>query len=201
MDDVAISELLASRGFEGESAERALAGLYRDGLTRPGKKRIAKAKIEAVDRALGAAFVRHCPDPVCRPPPGEEREPILVNAEHCESCRGSDNRRAVERMLAAMRRAGRSKLLVAGGSPTSRVELERLCAGRLGLRFVTEDTTPNRRTVTPLLDWADIAVIWTSTQISHKSTALLRGPKVVKAPRRGIAALADAVKDRCALTV
>ncbi len=200
MADLAISALLSSRGYEGEGAERAREQLYREGLTRPGKKRIAKAKLEAVDRALGAAFVRHCPEPVCHPPTAEAREPVLVTAEHCETCRGSDNRRAVERMLAAMRRAGWSKLLVAGGSPTTRVELERLCGGRVELRFVTDDSSPNRRTVAPLVDWSDIAVIWTSTQISHKATTMVRGPKVVKAPRRGIAALADAVAERCDVT-
>ncbi|MCY3831022.1 MAG: hypothetical protein OXF89_18000 [Rhodospirillaceae bacterium] len=83
----------------------------------------------------------------------------------------------------------------AGGT---RGELERLCAGRLDLRFVTEDTTPNRKTVAPLLDRSDIAAIWTSTEISHKATAVLRGPKVLKVPRRGVAALADAIRKRCA---
>ena len=100
-------------------------------------------------------------------------------------------------MLAAMARAGWTKLLVAGGSPGTRGELERLCAGRLALRFVTEDTTPNRRTVGPLLDWCDLAAIWTSTEIPHKATAVLRGPKVLKAPRRGVAALAGAIRERC----
>ena len=197
MNDLAISELLSSRGFEGEGVERALERLYREALTRPGKTRIATAKIEAVDRILGMAFVRHCRKPACQPPPGERREPLLVSAAYCEVCAGSDNRRAVERMLTAMQDAGRSKLLVAGGSPGTRDELERLCAGRLSLRFVTEETTPNRRTVAPLLEWADVAAIWTSTEISHKATAVLRGPKVLKVTRRSIAALAEAVELRC----
>ncbi len=79
MDDLALSELLSSRGFEGEGAERALERLHRDGLTRPGKTRIAAAKIEAADRALGAAFARHCRQPACLPSPGETREPVLVS--------------------------------------------------------------------------------------------------------------------------
>ncbi len=197
MDDLALSELLSSRGFEGKGAERALERLYREGLTRPGKTRIAAAKIEAVDRALGAAFARHCQQPACLPPPGEPREPMLVSAAHCETCGGSDNRRAVERMLAAMTRAGWTKLLVAGGSPGTRGELERLCAGRLDLQFVTEDTNPNRRTVEPLHVWSDVTVIWASTEISHKTTAVLRGRKVLTVPRRGVAALAEAVRKRC----
>lgn len=50
----------------------------------------------------------------------------------------------------------------------------------------------------PLLDGSDLVAIWTSTEISHKATAVLRGPKVRKVPRRGVAALAEAVRKRCA---
>lgn len=139
---MALSELLSTRGFEGEGAERALDRLCQDGLTRSGKTRIATAKIEAIDRTLGAAFVRHCRQPACLPPPGETRQPVLVSAAHCETCGGSGNRRAVEGMLAAMEHAGWTKLLVAGGSPGTRGELKRLCAGRVNLRFVTEETPP-----------------------------------------------------------
>ena len=46
----------SSRGFQGEGAERALERLYRKGLTRPGKDRIATTRIEAVDCLLDAAF-------------------------------------------------------------------------------------------------------------------------------------------------
>ena len=135
----------------------------------------------------------------CLPSSSETREPILVSAVHCDSCGGSDNRRAVEQMLVAMQRAGWTKLLVVGGSPGTRRELERLCADRLDLRFVTDETTPNRKTVGPLLNWSNVAVIWTSTEISHKTTAVLRGPKVLKVPRRNVVALAEAVQERCAI--
>ncbi|MDE0254379.1 MAG: hypothetical protein OYG32_06255 [Rhodospirillaceae bacterium] len=198
MDDLPITDLLSSRGFEGEGAQRALETLCREGLTRPGKTRIAAAKVAAVDRVLAGAFVRHCRKPACLPRPGGDREAIPVSAAHCETCGGSDNRREVERMLAAMKCAGWTRLLVVGGSPGTRGELERLCAGQLDLRFVTEETTPNRRTVAPLLDRSDVVAIWTSTEISHKATAVLRGPKVLKVPRRGVAALAEAVRKRCA---
>lgn len=200
MDDLAIPELLSSLGFEGESSKRALERLYREGLTRPGKTRIATTKIEAVERTLGAAFVRHCHKPACEPVPGESRDPVIVAAPHCDSCGGSDNRRAVERMLKAMRRVGWRKLLVAGGSPGTRGELARLCAGGIDLRFLTAETNPNRRTVAPLLDWSDVAAIWASTEISHKATAVLRGPKVLRVPRRGVAALAEAVEARCGIS-
>ena len=74
-----------------------------------------------------------------------------------------------------MQRLGWRKLLVAGGPPGTRGELERLCERRLDIRFVTEETTPNRKTVAPLFDWSDDTAIWSSTEIPHKATAVLRG--------------------------
>ena len=197
MRDMALSDILSSRGFVGESAELALGLLCRLGLTRPGKSRIATAKIEAIDEAFGATFLRHCKKTACLPSARETRAAILVATKHCEVCGGSDNRRAVEAMLAAMRQAGWTRLLVVGGSPGTRGDLERLCRDRLELRFVTENTTPNRKTVGSLLAWSEITAIWTSTEISHKATATLRGRKIVKVPRRGVAALSEAVQDRC----
>lgn len=197
MRDIALSELLSSRGFEGDGAELALDELRRLGLTRRGKRRIAASKLGAVAAALNAAFRRVCAKTECGRIADPARLEIRVSEEHCEVCGGSDNRRAIEEMLAAMRRAGLTKLLVAGGSPGTRGDLERLCAGRCRLQFVTEDTTPNRRTVRPLLDWSDVTVIWASTEISHKATSVLRGRKVLKVTRRGVAALARAVANRC----
>ena len=197
MRDIALSELLAARGFSGESGKTALELLHRAGLTRPGKVRIAESKVAAVDEALDVAFVRHCRKPDCRPSDTDTRRPVPVSARHCDSCGGSDNRRAVDGMVAAMRAAGLQALLVVGGSPGTRGDLRKHCDDRLGLRFVTEETPPDRKTVGQLLGWSDVAAIWTSTEISHKATAAIRGPKVLRVPRRGVAALANAVRDRC----
>ena len=48
MNDVALSELLASQGFRGASAEPVLDRLRQSGLTRAGKIRSAVAWISAV---------------------------------------------------------------------------------------------------------------------------------------------------------
>ncbi len=52
----------------------------------------------AVDEALGAAFLRHCRKPACRPCGPGARRSVPVPAPHCEYCNGSDNHRAVEEM-------------------------------------------------------------------------------------------------------
>lgn len=197
MHDLVLSELLASRGFKGKYVQLALDELCRHGLTRPSKTGIAKRKLPEVDHVLNTAFVRHCRKPDCLPPFDETRQPIQVSAEHCEACGGSDNRREVERMLTAMKQTGRTKLLVVGGSPGTRHELKRLCAARLDLQFVTDGTTPNRKTVKPRGDRADVAIIWGSTEIPHKATALLRGKKIITVAKRGIAALAREIREYC----
>ena len=197
MHTVGFSDLLSSYGFEGDAAPLALERLRERGLTRLGKKGIAASKLDAVKRAFAEDFARHCRKSNCLPPATDRRVPVLVSAAHCQSCGGSDNRRAVEELVAAMNGAGLTKLLVVGGSPGTRGDLERHCGGRIGLRFITEETPPGRKTVRQLLEWSDIAAIWTSSEISHKATACLRGRKVVKVPRRGVAALVAVVQDRC----
>ena len=96
-----------------------------------------------------------------------------------------------------MRRVGWTKLLVVGGSPGTRGDLTKLCGDRVELRFVTVETPPGKKKVGALHRWSDIAIVWVSTEISHKATAVICGAKVLKVPRRGVAALADAVRRRC----
>ena len=145
MRDIALEDLLSSHGFSGEAVKLALDELYRRGLTRLGKSRIAVAKIESVDNALGAAFRRRCKKPGCRSVGRDGRRDVLVSAEYCEVCGGSDNRRAVDEMLTAMQRAGLMRLLVVGGSPGTRQDLKRLCHHRCELDFVTEETIREAR--------------------------------------------------------
>lgn len=198
MKDICLAEFLSSCGFEGEALEPALAELRRCGLTRPGKARIAVSKRQRVEDVLAAAFIRVCRKQACgRRAERDSREQVLVSADCCEVCAGSDNRRAIDEMVEAMQRSGKTKLLVVGGSPGTRDDLERLLGGRCDLRFVTKETNPHRKVIAPMHDWSDITAIWTSTEISHKATAVLRGPKVLKVSRRGVAALAQAVRDRC----
>ena len=196
MEDVLLSELLSSRGLEGQSAETALLELYRRGLTRPGKTRIAEKKAGAVDEALAHGFRRRCGRQECSGG-ADDRVEIRVAPTHCDVCGGSDNRRAVDRMVAGMRNAGITRLLVAGGSPGTRGDLERLCGGRIELRFVTGESSVRRRDAAALVRWCDVALIWASTEIPHKATAAIRGAKVLTVDRRGVAALALAVRDWC----
>ena len=54
-----MSEVLSELRFEGESAEPTLNRLYQEGLSRPGKVRIAVLETQTVERTLGTTFVQH----------------------------------------------------------------------------------------------------------------------------------------------
>ena len=194
MQDVPIADVLVRAGLGGANADRGFAALCGAGLTRPGKTRIAENKVAAAQDALRAAFVRACHKPTCREKAQRDgREAIETAAEHCDGCGGEDNRAAVREMLAAMRRANRTKLLVVGGAPNSRDELKSLCGQSCELRFLTKDDKPGRRTSDSRVAWADIVAIWGSTQIDHKMTQAIRGPHVITCAQRGVAALAQSV--------
>ena len=196
MKDVSLTDLLSDHGFEGKDADTALSLLQKSGFTRPGKKRIAIRKTSDVSEALKAEFIRICQKDACiRGAAGDPRRLVRTNARYCDICGGQDNRRAVDEMLCAMRYGGLEKLLVVGGSPNARRELKRLCDTSCELRFITDEDNPTRNRIVPQMDWADMVLVWASTQISHKATVLLRGPKVVTVPKRGITALAHAVRD------
>ena len=197
MQDIHLGELLASLGLEGpRNTEVGLAALHAHGLTRPGKQRISIAKQDAAVKALRAALIRTCHKPACKATAQHDGRTI-VNVgivSHCDICNGKDNQRAVAAMLDAMHQTGQTKLLVAGGAPDSRKALANLCGSSCKVRFISSDDHPSRKkTADPGMAWADIVVIWASTEIPHKTTVTLRGPKVITVPRRGIASLADEV--------
>ena len=194
MKDVPIASVLSGVGLEGANADSGFAALCDAGLTRPGKTRIAESKVAAAQDALRSAFVRVCHKQACREKGrADARATVETAAEHCDGCGGEDNRPAVEEMLDAMTRARRTKLLVVGGAPNSRDELKTLCGRRCELRFLTKDDRPGRRTSDSHVAWADVVVVWGSTQIDHKMTQAIRGPHVITCAQRGVAALAQTV--------
>lgn len=99
MDGLPITELLSSRGFEGEGAERALETLYREGLTRPGKTRIA-----AANRPNAAS--RDAIAPFCRPQSLPHR--ALGPCQQSGDPAGDSRRTAISKKIAEIFAARRS---------------------------------------------------------------------------------------------
>ncbi len=201
MADLAIDDVLRGEGFATRDArETARAALHDAGLTRPGKQRIAAEKLDRLRDALVDRVARHCSNPDCIAAiAADDRPTALVDSAHCSICSGSNNRRALRRLVEACREARIRRILVVGGRPPVWTEVEREAGASLQFRFV--DGTSNLPTGTDALRdcaWADLLVIWAPTPLPHKVSGLYRSELCavahrVTVHRRGIEAMADEV--------
>ena len=198
--DVDIDAWLSTEGFD-LPAGRALAreALEAGGLTRAGKTRMSAEKEDRARTLLDAQLYRHCSTPACVVAAARSgRTPVLTaHRAACESCGGSDNRRAEEALVSACQRAGIRRVAIVGGSPSVREELRDALSTRLELRLV--DGT-ERRTLAQArldLDWADLVLLWGGSELDHRVSTLYTGApsalrrKLVHTSKRGIAALLE----------
>lgn len=205
-----IEALLRELGYGHRKALKAArASLHESGLTRPGKSGISSAKRERVVEVLRSQFVLLCAREECRrehaervrsgAAAGRKLLPALEE-RHCAVCGGSNNARAVARMTRLLESRGIRRVLVVGGSPASRVELESLLAGAVDLRLVSGTDRRTRDEAQRDLGWADLTVVWGGTQLDHKVSNLYthgraRPGTVLSLQRRGVEALAAFVAD------
>ena len=201
--DVEIGDWLAEQGYALPAArEKALAMLINAGVTRAGKARISVDKLARAEEQLGSRFFLHCPSPDClATAKASGREPLLTSEKNkCNSCGGSDNRRAVKEFVEAFTARGWTKVVIVGGSPSVREELERALGSAIQLRVVDgTERRPIERAKADL-DWADAVLVWSASELHHKvslqytQVAGAAKKKLVHCHRRGIAQLlAEAV--------
>lgn len=178
-----------------DSRTRARALLEEAGLTRPGKVRISDMKLPRAEELLDGRFFRVCSAPDCmKVAHASGREPLLVEPRtHCERCGGSNNRRAEVTFLEECKRLGVRRVVVVGGSPAVREELESQLGGTLELRTVDGTERRTAEKARHDLEWADLVLVWGGTELHHKVSAHymhgLHSEKVVHVARRGVAAL------------
>ncbi|MCB9844765.1 MAG: hypothetical protein H6811_02095 [Phycisphaeraceae bacterium] len=169
------------------------------GLSSAKKPRIHPDKREAVAQLIEARLVLACGRGDCQAAAcaaaGERIVALSAGPEHCEICGGSVNAAAVERMIEACRGAGWRRLVVVGGSPNARSELERLVGGRLELRLIDGTRARSARLARGDLAWADRIVVWGATQLDHKVSTLYDGPKKVQIAIRSVKGVAEAVAE------
>lgn len=198
--DFDIDEELGRLGFVSAEAQRAARAVLEEaGLTRPGKRRMAIDKRDRFRDALEGRYLFLCAECQQAATNGNGRERVVVASEQCSECGGSANRREASRLVEAFRAAGLARLLVVGGSPGTRRDLEARLAGAVELRLVAGESSPGRRTAEAHIGWADIVALWGPTELSHKVSELFtaspsaRG-KLVTVRRRGVAALCREVR-------
>ncbi len=202
--DQAINAWLAEAGYGlAESRAKARAALEEAKLTRPGKLRISNDKLPKAAAALASRFFLWCGAPACEADArASGREVVRCEPRsRCERCGGSDNRRAEVALIEACRQQGLSKLVVVGGSPAVREELQATLGDALELRMIdgTERRTSDRARSD--LEWADVVLVWGASELHHKVSWLYtQAPpplrkKVVHVAKRGVAALLSAAVD------
>lgn len=199
--DVAIDVWLTERGY-GLSKPKARAALEDAGLTRAGKSRMSDEKLPKAEAALRARFFLHCAGADCvAAAKASGREPMPCDPRStCERCGGSANKRAAADVLEAFAQAGVKRLVIVGGSPAVREELEQTLGSALQLRMV--DGT-ERRTVDHAkadLAWGDLILLWGASELHHKVSMQYTNltehkRKLVRVQTRGVAALLQAAVD------
>ena len=196
VNEVSIVGLIASMGLHGEVADTARRILETDGLTNRSKRNIAVHKVPLVREAIDRRWQRVCHH--CRPRALGDRVTVVVPSTACSVCGGSHNARAVREMVAACRRAGVQRLVMVGGSPTTRQQLASLVGAALELRLVDGTRTMSKQVAQHDVRWADLVVVLGSTELAHRiSTLYTKHPdarrKLVTTSRRGIEAIAGEI--------
>ena len=150
MADVPIAQMLTGFGITAsESQQRAQTALVEAGVIsgRPNRVNTAIGKAERACACLRDAFLWHCGHGDCRS--GAFRSdagqpPLLVEQPSCAVCGGSSDLSALARM-AAMAKAGRSRILVVGGTANK----ERTMRPETGVewRFIDGTAAPYERSL------------------------------------------------------
>ncbi len=201
--DVAIDAWLTERGYGLPAVKpKARAALEAAGLTRAGKARMSDEKLPKALAALQSKLCLHCAGAECVAfAKASGREPAPCDPRPtCERCGGSSNKRAATDVLEAFERAGIKRLVVVGGSPAVREELEAALGAALQLRMV--DGT-ERRTIDHAkadMAWGDLVLVWGASELHHKVSMQYTNltdqkHKLVRVQTRGVAALLQAAVD------
>ena len=195
--DVLITDLLTDLGYRSQHArDLAMTALVDTKLTSGRKLRIAMAKLDAVKDALEKRFVVVCTGATCR---AEAKHDLRARVDasrptDCSICHGSANETAIDSAIRALANHQLRRLVVVGGSPATHEELRALSDKRLDLRLITGTDRRTGNDAKADLAWADVIVIWGSTQLDHKTSKLYTtagSAKVVTCSKRGVAALAE----------
>jgi hypothetical protein len=198
--DQPIDEWLTLLGFGlPGSLAAARAALEEAGLTRPGKQRISTEKTARAQAVLSERYFLHCTGAECvQVAKASGKTPLPCDPRStCQRCGGSDNQRAVTTLFEACAGRGVTRMVIVGGSPTVRQELERLLGeGPLEVRLVDGTKARALEQAKADLQWAQLVLLWGATELHHKVSNQYQDAalgeqrkRLVHVPKRGIAQL------------
>ena len=193
-----ITVFLNSLGISGAEQQTVARTVLEDeGFTRAGRTNMAVHKEQDAEDALEARLAFHCTNQDCRETlderelqVSEPRALVLVERDACEVCGGSADRRALNKMAAAMSGAGLSRAVVVGGTNPKWARIRQITPRSVEWRFVNGLGNSNQRDAASDLKWGDVILIWAGTPAQHRVTNLYSGPRTITVPTTGIAALA-----------
>jgi len=201
--DTDIDDWLANEGIlDAASRIEARVVLAGAGLTRAGKHRIAIHKLDRARDALWAGITPVCANRACiAAAAGQPAKPIVrTGRDRCSVCGGSNTRRAGREMVEACAQAGLHRILLLGGSGNAHAELRALTAGTpIEWRIIDgRNDRPTKRQALPDLAWAQLLVVWASTELPHRVSQVYTedrppGLPLITVARRGVEALCQAV--------
>lgn len=202
--DLPLIEHLAELGFDTpESYAQAREVLEREGLTRAGKINIAETKLPQVREVLEAVFHVSCSAQRC----ADQGLPHLTHItcavrKGCWVCGGSSNRGALRIAEQALAEQGIRKIVIVGGSPNSHQQLRNSQPEMWELRLISGSARRTQEDALADIRWADLILIWGSTQLSHKVSELYTREsscrsKLVLVAKRSVEALLTAATEHC----
>lgn len=197
--DLDIDELLSELGFvANEASDKAREALYEANLTNPRKSRISLAKRPAVEALLSERFLVTCGNDACDAA-SRGREILSVESpDQCSVCSGSANRRTLDTARNRASKVGITRLVVVGGAPGVHTELRRLKPPEWDVRIIDGTLRRTADQAKSDLLWADLVVVWGSTELDHKVSELYtvhRDPHCVHISRRGLSSLFEAISE------
>lgn len=203
-DVFSIESFLKDFGLTSAEARGAGRSLLEEGsLTRPGKQNMARGKAAQAEQALKEGLARCCGAPACRERLAvsqDTRRLVVVERELCEVCGGSQAGVAVQNMARALRGAGRTRLLVVGGTPNQWEDLHKRLPPDIACEMVDGTSRVNAGMARMQMQRSDLVIVWGPTPLDHKvSTLYTQGDtpgekeKTVVVKRRGLTSLAEAV--------
>ncbi len=205
MTDIPIDNMLMDFGIAYNEYPNARNALFEWGVIQrsPHRANIAGSKSCLAREVLTAAFLWHCNNGDCRQAANKDADgygdlpPLLVvKQSECDICGGKPSARSLDEMSAALAAAGRSRILVVGGTERKEREIREKSPPCVEWRFVDGKVARDDRYYRPDRNWAEIIVIWQSTPLDHRVSAHFDGKgdrRVITVRRRSIAALAGEI--------
>ena len=206
MTDVPIADMLNRFGITGKDSQQTVRNaLFQSRVIQKNPDRLNTScdKVNRAQQVLSEQFLWHCNNGECRREAAAQntvKPLLLVEQRACHICDGNPSVKALQNMAEIAIDAGKSRILIVGGTEKKEREILGKCSGLVQWRFIDGKKARDDRYYRSHRKWAEIIIIWQSTPVDHRVSEHFDGKgddRVVTLRRRGIAALVDEVVRHC----